>query len=104
MKRVINGKLYNTETATDIASYSNGLSTRDFGHIRETLYRTDNGNYFVFGRGGPKTKYANHSGNGTSGSKEIIPKTDEEALQWCEKRDIDGETVVDEFSDLVDQA
>ena len=39
MKRIINGKSYNTETAEELARGDNGLYG-DFGYCRESLYRT----------------------------------------------------------------
>ena len=38
MKKVINKKMYNTETAIEIASYENMSNRRDYGHFEETLY------------------------------------------------------------------
>lgn len=55
MKKVINGKVYNTETAEEVASYSFSNSN-DFRYIREKLYRTKKGNWFLYGEGGPMTK------------------------------------------------
>lgn len=47
MKRIINKKVYNTETATLIAETTNGLSYSDFNCIKEDLYRTKKGQYFI---------------------------------------------------------
>ena len=38
MKRIIEGKMYNTETATRVGHYSNGYSYTDFHVIDEYLY------------------------------------------------------------------
>ena len=43
---IINGKLYNTETATYVGGYSNGLSINDFNYYDEELYRKRTGEYF----------------------------------------------------------
>lgn len=68
MKAIIEGKRYNTETATEIAYYSWG-SYSDFEHVEETLYRTENGAWFLVGGGGPKSTYAKPlSGSGLAGS------------------------------------
>ena len=38
MKKIINYKMYNTETATMVASYTNGYGCGDFHYISELLY------------------------------------------------------------------
>lgn len=45
MKSIINGKMYNTETATEVATYRNGRSYSDFLYVEETLYRKKQGNF-----------------------------------------------------------
>ena len=85
MKAIINNKRYNTDTAEKVAEYSNGLCYSDFNHMRETLYRTSKGSWFLHGGGGPMTKYANRTESGTSGDEKIIPFTHGEALEWMEK-------------------
>lgn len=52
MKKIINGKMYNTETATELGDFWNGLSTSDFRNLSETLYRKKNGEFFLYGQGG----------------------------------------------------
>ena len=77
----------------------------NFKYVNEELYKTPNGRYFLFGEGGPKTEYFQDVGNGSySGSSTIIPLTKEEALEWAEKREIDGDIILEEFSDLLDEA
>lgn len=85
MKKIINGKLYDTSTAKEMGSYWNGLSNRDFCRINETLYRKKTGEFFLHGEGGPMTKYAESMGqNQWSGGEEIIPLSVESAEQWAE--------------------
>ena len=86
MKQIINGKKYDTETATEVGSWWNGLSTRDFSHCRETLYRKRTGEYFLYGIGGPMSGYSHSCGNMTSGGEKIIPMTEAEAREWAEGR------------------
>lgn len=50
MKKIINGKLYDTSTAKEIGSYWNGLGDRDFNHISETLYRKRLESFFFMAR------------------------------------------------------
>lgn len=85
MRRIINGKLYDTETAEECGemSYSN---SRDFHYIHEVLYRKRNGEFFIAGEGGPLTRYsAQIDTNSWSGGSKIIPLTPDEAKQWAEE-------------------
>ena len=47
MKRIIQGKIYNTLTAELIVRGNNGLSGGDCYYKTEELYRTPRGNYFI---------------------------------------------------------
>ena len=84
MKKVIKGKLYNTETATFVANYVY-LNPTDFRYTNEELYITIRGNWFLFVEGGPMSKYAKPSWDGgmTSGC-DIIEFTPEEAYNMLE--------------------
>ncbi len=53
--------------------------------MRESLYRTSKGAYFLAGKGGGGTKYAKAEANQGSEGSGIIPLTEAEALTWCEK-------------------
>ncbi|MCD8148624.1 MAG: hypothetical protein LUE92_03455 [Clostridiales bacterium] len=86
MKKIINRKKYDTETAERIGTYQTRDDRRDFSCVRETLYRKRTGEYFLYGEGGPKTEYARQVGQTTwAGGCEIIPYTEDEAKKWSEK-------------------
>lgn len=86
MKKVINGKLYDTETAKECGTWANACSWRDFNHMVETLYRKRTGEFFLHGEGGPMTKYAESCGqNSWSGGSRIIPLSVESARKWAEE-------------------
>lgn len=96
MRQVINGKVYDTETATLIDSYNWGHSS-DFDQISESLFVTKRGSYFVAGSGGPKTQYAVSVGqNSWGGSERIIPLNKDEALAWAEQHS-DANTIAEFF-------
>lgn len=80
MKKTIKGKTYNTETAKELACWTNTLRSRDFDHYTETLYQREDGSLFIHGIGGPASKYAVWVGNGYSGGQDIRPVSREEAL------------------------
>ena len=97
MKKVISGRLYNTATATLIADFSYSNSS-DFNHVEEGLYKTKKGSYFLAGSGGPMSKYAVSLGNNaTGGSSDIIPLSDDEAREWCERREVRADIITSEF-------
>ena len=86
MKKIIDGKMYNTETATELGCSSNSGDWRDFSHYCETLFRKRTGEFFLLGQGGPATKYAESVGqNQWSGGSRIMPMSWDEARDWVEK-------------------
>jgi hypothetical protein len=86
MKKIINGKMYNTETAEEVGFWSNNYSYNDFRYCEESLYRKKTGEYFLYGSGGAMTKYATSCGDDWRGSgEEIKPMTETEAMKWAEK-------------------
>lgn len=85
MKKIINGKLYDTETAKCVGSWDNGLYGRDFGRMSEELYKKKTGEFFLYGEGGPASKYAEPAGHGWTSGERIIPMTVAEAREWAEE-------------------
>lgn len=102
MKKIINGKLYNTETAQEVASYSTNDSWRDFSHVEETLYKKRTGEYFLFGEGGPASKYARRvESNSWSSGSSIIPLSYDDAKQWAEDH-LDADDYMKEFGPVAE--
>ena len=96
MKKIINGKLYDTETAKQVGTWSNNLSYRDFNNMSESLYRKRTGEFFLYGEGGPMTKYAQSTGqNSWSGGEMIIPLTIAAAREWAEQH-----LTADEYAEI----
>lgn len=85
MKKIINQKRYDTNTARLVGEYYSPGSTRDFEHYYEALYLKRTGEYFLHGEGGPASKYSKSIGqNEWSGSEDIQPLTEEQARKWAE--------------------
>jgi hypothetical protein len=98
MKKVVNGKLYDTEKAELVASWSFG-NPGDFEYVNEELYVTKKGVWFLYGEGGAKSCYSKQIGSNTfSGSERIFPLTPEEAKQWMEEHDVPAETILKFFT------
>jgi hypothetical protein len=85
MKQTINGKIYDTETATEIGFYSNDLGASDFRDLAESLYQSKKGQHFLAGSGGGMTGYANSDGNTSWAGSGIHLLDKGEALEWAEQ-------------------
>ena len=84
MKKIINCKLYNTDTAELVADDQYSYPS-DFDYWYEALYRKKNGEFFLYGDGGPCSKYCKCVGQGGYvGTEVIIPITDSKAKCWAE--------------------
>lgn len=85
MKKIINGKRYDTDTATAIGEHEES-SISEFNYVSETLYRKRNGEYFLHGYGHAASRYSRTSSTGgwVPGEK-IIPLTYVDAMRWAEK-------------------
>ncbi len=86
MKKIINGRRYDTTTAKEIGNASYSGSVTDFQWWDETLYLKRTGEFFLYGKGGPMSEYKRMiSQNEWSGGEKIIPLSIEEAKEWAEK-------------------
>ena len=99
MKKIINNKVYDTDTAKQIGAWDNGAGYSDFNYMEETLYQKRTGEFFIHGVGGPMTKYAVSCGNNSwSGGEKIIPLTYENAQKWAEEH-LDADDYISIFGD-----
>lgn len=89
MKKIIDGKLYDTDTAAKICS--DGFSFRgDFSWWCETLYFSKKGQFFFHGEGGPLSRYGISVGNNsTSGSESLWLVDVDDARQFVFDFDVD---------------
>ena len=91
-RRIIDGKLYDTDKAECVASYDYDLAN-DLYYIIESLYIKKTGEWFFYGEGGPGTEYGVPCGNNwRECGATIIPFTAAEAQQWLAKKNF-----VDEY-------
>jgi len=103
MKKIIDGKRYDTETAERVHSWHNGYHAGDFHQCEEALYRTRKGTFFLHGEGGALSKYATPHGNMTGGGEDITPLTPKEAMEWLEAHD-GTEALEKNFKDAITEA
>lgn len=102
MQQVIDGKRYNTETATLLGSGRYNGNCTDFQYWQESLYVTAKGNYFGAGSGGPMSRYSTAVGNnGRGGGSNIRTMTKQSAMEWAEAYDQDA---LEHFADMVSDA
>lgn len=103
MKKIINGKLYDTETAKLIGRSYHGEGPRDFRHYSEELYRKRTGEYFLYGEGGPMSRYAESCGqNSWSGGEKLIPLDYKSATEWAEEN-MDADDYQAEFGPVSEE-
>lgn len=85
MKKIINGKMYNTETASLVGKHRHGYPS-DHQYYAEYLYVKTSREYFIFGEGGPASKYSQSCGsNSWSGGESILPIDISTAKIWAEQ-------------------
>lgn len=105
MKKIISGMRYDTEKAILIGEYHTpGLGMRDFQYWEAGLYKTPrSGRFFLAGEGHGMTRFANHSGGSSGWGSDLIPMTNEEALEWAEQY-LDPEIIEEHFGDVIGDA
>ena len=92
MKRIIDGKRYDTEKAVHIHGWDNGNFTNDFRYRSKDLYRTKSGRWFIHHTGGALTDMAKSAGNNsTTGSEDIEPVSAEDAFRFLVSHDGEDE-------------
>ena len=105
MRKVIGGKVYDTDTAKQIAaaSYSH---YGDSQYWCEGLYRTDKEeDWFLVGEGRALTQYSRSVGqNEPRGGSAIIPLTRGKALSWLGAHAPASEAFEEYFSDAIEDA
>ena len=100
MKKIIKGKVYDTDTARHIGWWENGQGNLDY--IQETLYCKRTGEYFLYGDGGARTKYSKMQGtNSWSSGEMIIPLTYDAAREWAENH-LNENDYLKEFEPITD--
>ncbi|HBM6509205.1 TPA: hypothetical protein LY796_002232 [Enterococcus faecium] len=99
MKKIIEGKLYNTETATLIAEYQKG-NRSDFYGIEEKVYKTKKGQYFMYYWGGGCSKYREEVASQTYSDSEGIKLISEEEAKEFAMEHLDAEDFIGIFGEV----
>lgn len=99
MKKIINGKVYDTEKAKKVASWYSSYARNDFHYYEEELYRKKTGEFFIYGEGNAASPYSRSCGqNEWCGGEKIVPMTFKEAQEWAEKH-LDGDEYCEIFGE-----
>ena len=86
MKKVIKGKLYDTDTAKRIGCYSASCGRSDYHYYEEELYQNRTGEYFLYGAGYAASKYRKLCGqNEWCDGEQIMPMAYADAKEWAEE-------------------
>jgi len=86
MKKVIDGALYNTETAQFLGKWTNGLMQSDFNYMWQGLYKTKSGKYFL------------EVDTCFSDRDHIEPLSVKSAMEWAEQN-LDGDDYIKIFGE-----
>lgn len=103
--QIIDGKRFDTGNAQELGYYREGHLS-DFNFIEEALLQTwKTKKFFLAGRGGAKTRYAEDlgSGEGRCRGKRIFPLTDKEAFAWAQEN-LGTDEVEEIFGDMIEDA
>lgn len=85
MKKIINGRKYNTDTAKELGCCSHSYPS-DFRYYSETLYQKKTGEMFLYGEGNGMSPYAEYvEGGGYTHGEDIVPLDEAKAREWAEK-------------------
>lgn len=88
MIMIINGITYNTNTSIVLAAIDTEIHSLDNSHRFERLYRTRNGNYFLYGRGEPFSMFESWHGDQLKSlitRDKIMPITKSQAEEWVSR-------------------
>lgn len=100
MKKIINNRRYDTEKARKLAETDGGGAVNDFRYYDEVLYQKRTGEFFLYGKGGPASKYRQEVAlNEWRGGEKITPITIDEAKEWTERTQ-DGDTYESIFGEV----
>lgn len=92
MKAIANGKTYNTETAERVCGLDCNYHPGDFQYHDTDLYRTKKGAFFIAGKGGAASMWAQPcSGGGRMGGAGVRPVSNQEARDYMEAAGCDEE-------------
>ena len=98
MLKIIDGRRYNTETATEICTQLSDGSSSDFRWEQTTLYRTKKGQHILSGEGGAMSQWGHTLADGSRCFGEGIRLIDEDTARRFAERHGTAEDVERHFT------
>jgi hypothetical protein len=86
MKKIIDGKTYNTETAERLHHTNEGGYPGNYEGFEETLYITKKGTHFLHGIGNANSRYADRRPPGRSPGEDIKVLSKREAIDYFKEQ------------------
>ena len=98
MKKVIEGKLYDTDASLHICKLPcDTTNSGDFAWHETSLYRSKGGRFFIAGHGGPRSQWREQvEQNSWFGGSGLLPVSQEEARGLMEEANCS----LDQFADV----
>jgi hypothetical protein len=90
-EKIIDGKLYSTEKAEKICVLDCFHNKGDFGWHSTALYRSPKGSFFLAGRGGPRSMWAQSIPGGGSQDGDGIRVVDEQEARRIAEEELSVE-------------
>ena len=104
MKKIILGKVYDTETARQLGEYENDYLRSDLHWYIEQLYQKRTGEFFLYGEGHAASKYAKAYGlNECGAGDKITPMSYTQAQKWAEEH-LDADEYISIFGEPDEEA
>ena len=104
MRQVVDGLLYDTETAEAIGECGSfGGDRSNFRWWDAVLYRTAKGRFFLAGEGGPMSRFADVEGRTMRSGTGIQPLDEDEALEFASSH-LEGDVVEKYFAHMIESA
>lgn len=102
MKKIIDGKVYDTTTARLVGTWEAACGRREFAWYSEALYQKRTGEYFLHGDGNATSPYRRKIDiNEWRGGEGIKPLTVEEARTWAEEH-LTADAYESEFGEIAE--
>ena len=98
MKRVIKGRVWDTQKSGMVAAWANSFYPHDYRYCEENLYCTWRGNWFVhILRAGPESDTYHFS------EIYLVPLSEDEAFKWLQDHDFTSE-LEEHFGSRIEEA
>lgn len=105
MRSIIDGKIYDTEQAEQLARHYHQEFRVESGYLRETLYKANDGMYLIhLQKAGPALdRYVARADEMPIEEERLQRIPPEDVIEWCEENDVANDVILEEFDDLIEE-